>query len=751
MDHEKKIYTGQDKKFFVSWSKINSVNFKNYLKQEHNGFAILSGEKYIVVDYDLKHNPPREIYETLYANCEAVEQTPGGYHFWYLIDERTGHFKSITDAYWNNKEVAGLDIRAKGGICYTAPSKYKKEDGTLVKYAWIKGTLAGAKEIPSEVLEHLCDSAQEQNDDTFTFTLTKENTIGIDVDGAADDITVILNGLATGRADDYSKWINVGMALKNSGYGCDVWDEWSQRSHKYKAGVCDRKWGSFRGSEQPLTKSSLYSWLKEDNYELFISLVSAKNDIQCQLLTGTNASVAEVFHRLNPDAYIYSDAEGWYVLQPNNTWMETGSHDIFSIPNILNTIRSGCVDILVDILKQVNKNNDPVKQKGLADMIKKMGNTSFLKGAAAFLQGLYYKKGVEKQFNEKRDLWAFTDCALDLKTMELRPIVPEDYITVTCGYPYRAAEESEKELVMDFLRQILPDEAVRNYMLTALSKTLEGHNKGEWFHCLTGGGSNGKSKLIDLCAIVFGDYFRTIGVDYLTKDDNGKERPLPDLVKARWARMLVASEPEEKDRFQVSFMKLITGGDEISCRGMYAKHVLKFVPQFKLWIMANDIPKLSKFDQGIERRMRCVYFPTRFVAHPIADNERAIDQTLKQRMLEDEAWRYGFLGLLMEKFGEGKDRILDMPADVRQFTQNYMLANNPVGAWLHSYYERTGRRDDVVQKTEFYNQFLADTGSVKSQKSFVDDLAKCNVYEIRPENIRYYYGIRRKEKNDNNE
>lgn len=114
-------------------------------------------------------------------------------------------------------------------------------------------------------------------------------------------------------------------------------------------------------------------------------------------------------------------------------------------------------------------------------------------------------------------------------------------------------------------------------------------------------------------------------------------------------------------------------------------------------------------------------------------------------MLEDCAWRYGFLGLLLEKFAECKDTILNMPADVQEFTQNYMLANNPVGAWLHSYYERTGRRDDVIQKTEFYNQFLADTGSIKSQKSFGEDLAKCNIYERQIDSKRYYFGLRRKE------
>jgi hypothetical protein len=77
MDYDKKVYTSQDKKYHVSWSKINTINYKNHLKQDHNGFAIITGEKYIVIDFDLKHNPPAIIYDTLYANCQAVEKTPG--------------------------------------------------------------------------------------------------------------------------------------------------------------------------------------------------------------------------------------------------------------------------------------------------------------------------------------------------------------------------------------------------------------------------------------------------------------------------------------------------------------------------------------------------------------------------------------------------------------------------------------------------------------------------------------------------
>jgi P4 family phage/plasmid primase-like protien len=351
---------------------------------------------------------------------------------------------------------------------------------------------------------------------------------------------------------------------------------------------------------------------------------------------------------------------------------------------------------------------------------------------------------IEKKFNERRDLFAFTNGVYDLQTMEFRAIEPTDYITVTCGYDYREPREDEKAMVRGCLATMFPNEAVLDYMLQALSTTLEGENRGEFFHALTGVGANGKSCLMDLCKRVFGDYFRTIGVNYLTKDDEGKDRPLPDLVDARWARMLVASEPEEKDKFQVALLKLISGNEEISCRAMYGRTVVKYRPQFKLWILTNDMPKLSKFDQGIERRMRCVHFPVRFVANPVGEWERKRDEGLKGRIMGEEGWRYGFLGLLLEAFGRERGAVLTMPDEVREFTEAYMLENNPVGAWLRAHFEFTGAKEDCFPKIDLLHEFVEATGMSRSSKGFNDDMMKCNIGSKTIKGKTYYHGLRRK-------
>lgn len=44
----------------------------------------------------------------------------------------------------------------------------------------------------------------------------------------------------------YQEWVNVGMALHEGGYSATLWDEWSRRGGKYKAGECVKKYNSFK-------------------------------------------------------------------------------------------------------------------------------------------------------------------------------------------------------------------------------------------------------------------------------------------------------------------------------------------------------------------------------------------------------------------------------------------------------------------------------------------------------------------------
>lgn len=46
----------------------------------------------------------------------------------------------------------------------------------------------------------------------------------------------------------YDEWKDVGMALKAEGFPCSLWDTWSSPDPRYKVGVCDKKWDTFKST-----------------------------------------------------------------------------------------------------------------------------------------------------------------------------------------------------------------------------------------------------------------------------------------------------------------------------------------------------------------------------------------------------------------------------------------------------------------------------------------------------------------------
>lgn len=67
------------------------------------------------------------------------------------------------------------------------------------------------------------------------------------------------------RAD----WIAIGMALKEEGYPCSIWDDWSRNDVRYHPGECARLWKGFRGSAAPVKGGTIVQMAKDRGWSLF--------------------------------------------------------------------------------------------------------------------------------------------------------------------------------------------------------------------------------------------------------------------------------------------------------------------------------------------------------------------------------------------------------------------------------------------------------------------------------------------------
>ncbi len=102
-----------------------------------------------------------------------------------------------------------------------------------------------------------------------------------------ENILKILNYIDP-AALNYQEWLNVGMALKDEGYTCSEWDNWSRKdSNRYHAGECFKKWDTFNGSSTPVTVGTIVQYAKDqgwtptvDSYELeWDAIIGARDKV----------------------------------------------------------------------------------------------------------------------------------------------------------------------------------------------------------------------------------------------------------------------------------------------------------------------------------------------------------------------------------------------------------------------------------------------------------------------------------------
>ena len=62
---------------------------------------------------------------------------------------------------------------------------------------------------------------------------------------------------------DRADWLAVGMALKEEGYPCSIWDDWSRNDKRYHSGECEKKWAGFNGTAKPVKGGTIIQMAKD--------------------------------------------------------------------------------------------------------------------------------------------------------------------------------------------------------------------------------------------------------------------------------------------------------------------------------------------------------------------------------------------------------------------------------------------------------------------------------------------------------
>jgi len=563
--------------------------------------------------------------------------------------------------------------------------------------------------------------------------------------------------LSSERATDCKSWIDVGYCL-HSIHAESMLPSWISFSKKWPMyssdDECKKQWEYMNTNNTPqYTIATLHYWAKQDNYDMWkqamkdslesLIVTSIKGDKS----TGPHADVANVIYHYFKDCFRCGNIK-------ENTWYFFnealgGKWEITEQGHILRSrLSSEIVDLYMTYLKKyqdiANQEDEESEKKAIYEtrvgnickVIVKLKDSSYKDKIMKECKEYFYDKNFMEKLNDKKDLIGFENGVYDLTKSEFREGLPDDYVSLSTGLSLPVINQDKpigiddlvelsKELpnyeeryegLYDFLDKVFPIQSVLEYTLRFLSSCLSGEVREEKFYFWTGSGGNGKSKLVELIDLAFGEYSRTMDVAFLTTKRGSSSAASPEIESIKYARFVTMSEPEKTDQIFVGKLKQMTGGDKMTTRGLF-KETTQFKPQFKVVLMCNELPTLAGNDGGTWRRIEVVKYISKFTDNPRpspADPHQYVaDEQLSVKL---EEWKLLFMITLLKKFQVYSKEGTNPPKEVKDETKMYKTKNDIIANWATEALEESDELTSFEELFDAYEYWCDDEGYPAKQR-----------------------------------
>jgi P4 family phage/plasmid primase-like protien len=225
---------------------------------------------------------------------------------------------------------------------------------------------------------------------------------------------------------------------------------------------------------------------------------------------------------------------------------------------------------------------------------------------------------------------------LDLRTGVLIPHDPDRMMTkITAAEYVPGARHPDWDKALE----AVPEDALDWFQLR-MGQALTGHiPPDDIILLLQGGGSNGKSTVMDAYARAAGERngYHTV-VSHRALLGNASDNHPTEMMDFMGARLAVLEETPEAKRLDVNRAKELAGTKAIKARRMRQDPVT-FATSHTLVINTNHRPLVDETDHGTWRRLALLCFPYTFrkPGEPCTGpNDKPGDGTLRQRLATDE-------------------------------------------------------------------------------------------------------------------
>ena len=248
-----------------------------------------------------------------------------------------------------------------------------------------------------------------------------------------------------------------------------------------------------------------------------------------------------------------------------------------------------------------------------------------------------------------------------------------------------------------FMVDVLPDEAMRSYVQRAIGYSLLGRVDQRAMFLVYGPSGTGKSTLMEIMRIVFGDYAVTAASGTFRAKREGQVTN--DLHGLRGKRFVTTSETAENTNFDEDTLKRLTGRDRISSRELYEKNQ-EWTPECALWLATNHPPKFNSDDDAIWRRAKLIPFFTQF-----SGTTEVTD--MARTHLAPEA--SGILNWILAGVRDFLAQGLGEPDEIRQAADEQRAASDPVARFVEDRIEANVLTEGPTQRirvNELYQMYV---------------------------------------------
>lgn len=335
------------------------------------------------------------------------------------------------------------------------------------------------------------------------------------------------------------------------------------------------------------------------------------------------------------------------------------------------------------------------------------------------------------KFDSYKDMITVKNGIVNLRTGELMGHKKELFLTQYVDVEFK--QNAYAPIFERFVNKIFNnDNDLINYVQTALGYCITGETSQQCVFLAYGSGCNGKSTLINCSEMLFKDLIIKVPVEvFLDKRRSGAASP--ELAQSKNKRLVYASENEENVQLNAAMIKQLTGSEAISARQLYG-NPFEYLPQFKIWIGTNHLPKIKSTDHGTWRRIRVIPFDV-----TIQDHEKDTTLSYKLEREKEGILRWFIIGAV-NYYRLGK---LPHCNSIVSATKEYQTNEDTVLNFMQDYVQKS--IGDMVSSEELFNTYAAiypETEGGCSKTTFGLRLKKLGYDKKRKSDGIYYLDIK---------